>query len=312
MRPPVKLGLFGLALAALFAASWGMASAVAPPATLERAAQERRSGAEPSTTGGHDDHGDDTATETASGAGVPLDDAISGVSMSSNGMHLAEVTAPIAPHDEGTLAFTIVDESGHPVKEYIESHEKLLHLIVVRTDGSHFRHVHPTLEAGTWSLPWAWQAAGSYRIYADFTDAAGQRPTTLTTTVDVGGDVTPASATGQLRSTTVDGMTVSVDGELVAGEARSLTLRVERDGEPVTTLEPYLGAFGHLVVLREGDLAYLHAHPEGDHPEPGRLSGPEVGFSVTAPTAGRYFLYLDFQVDGAVHTAQLALEAAAR
>ncbi len=312
MRPPVKLRLFGLGLAALFAASWGVASAVAPPASPEGTAPERSSAAGPSATDGHDDHGGDAATDAATGGDAPLDDAISGVSMSSNGMHLAEVTAPIAPHDEGTLAFTIVDESGHPVEEYIESHEKPLHLIVVRTDGSHFRHVHPTLEAGTWSLPWAWQAAGSYRIYADFTDATGQRPTTLTTTVDVGGEFTTAPTTGQLRSTTVDGMTVTVDGDLVAGEERSLTLRVERDGEPVTTLEPYLGAFGHLVVLREGDLAYLHAHPEGDHPEPGRLSGPEVGFSVTAPTAGRYFLYLDFQVDGAVHTAHLALEAAAR
>ena len=28
-------------------------------------------------------------------------------------------------------------------------------------------------------------------------------------------------------------------------------------------MEPYLGAKGHLVALREGDLAYLHIHPEG-------------------------------------------------
>lgn len=301
MRAPAKLGLFGLALAALFAVSWGVASAVAPPAAPET------DSARSAPTGGHDGH-DDAAAEDAA-ADAPLDDAIAGVSMSDGGMHLAEVTAPAAPHVDGTLAFSIVDESGHPVTDYVEAHEKQLHLIVVRTDGSHFRHVHPTLEAGVWSLPWIWEAAGSYRIYADFTRAAGDRSATLTTTVDVGGELVPAATTGEVRDTVVDGMTVTVDGDLAAGEARSLTLRVERDGEPVTTLEPYLGAFGHLVVLREGDLAYLHAHPEGDHPEPGRRSGPEVGFSVATPTAGRYFLYLDFQVDGTVHTAQLALEA---
>lgn len=31
----------------------------------------------------------------------------------------------------------------------------------------------------------------------------------------------------------------------------------------VTDLKPYVGAFGHLVALRAGDLAYLHVHPDG-------------------------------------------------
>src|SRR5699024_11235811 len=55
-----------------------------------------------------------------------------------------------------------------------------------------------------------------------------------------------------------------VEGDLTAGEASQLTMTVTRDGEPVTELEPYLGAFGHLVALRDGDLAYLHVHPHED------------------------------------------------
>lgn len=229
--------------------------------------------------------------------------------MSSTTMRLADVRAPAVVQEQGTLAFSIRDASGHPVTDYVETHEKRLHLIVVRSDGSHFRHVHPALEGGTWSLPWAWEAAGTYRVYADFTDAASGQPTTLTATVDVAGEFAPDRTTGESRITTAAGFTVAVEGALEAGEPRSLAFRVERDGEPVTTLEPYLGAFGHLVVLREGDLAYLHAHPEGASPKAGQRSGPDVGFAVTAPTAGRYFLYLDFQVDGAVHTARFALEA---
>ncbi len=77
----------------------------------------------------------------------------------------------------------------------------------------------------------------------------------------------------------------------------------------MTTLEPYLGAFGHLVALRDGDLAYLHAHPEGAEAAPGEVSGPTVAFAVEAPTAGRYLLYLDFQVDGQVRTAAFTVEA---
>ena len=57
------------------------------------------------------------------------------------------------------------------------SHEKELHLIVVRTDGTGFRHVHPTMDTdGTWSLPWEWDAAGTYRVYADFVPDDRRQP----------------------------------------------------------------------------------------------------------------------------------------
>ncbi len=76
----------------------------------------------------------------------------------------------------------------------------------------------------------------------------------------------------------------------------------------MTSLEPYLGAYGHLVALRAGDLAYLHTHPEGAEPVDGEVSGPEVKFATTAPTPGRYYLYFDFQVDGQVHSARFVLD----
>src|SRR5699024_11976515 len=81
------------------------------------------------------------------------------------------------------------------------------------------------------------------------------------------------------------------------------------NGAPVSELEPYLGAFGHLVALRDGDLAYLHVHPHGEVPAAGETSGPDIVFEATAPTSGRDLLYLDFQVAGQVHTAPLVLAA---
>ncbi len=72
-------------------------------------------------------------------------------------------------------------------------------------------------------------------------------------------------------------------------------------------MQPYLGAFGHLVALRDGDLAYLHVHPEGAEPETGQLSGPTVEFATEVPTPGRYLLYFDFQVDDEVHTASFVV-----
>ena len=101
---------------------------------------------------------------------------------------------------------------------------------------------------------------------------------------------------------TVGGYEVTLDGELEPGESSAVTATVTRDGEPVTDLEPYLGSYGHLVALREGDLAYLHVHPEDAGP------GPEVPFVAEVPSAGRYRLFLDFQHAGVVRTAAFTLE----
>jgi hypothetical protein len=51
------------------------------------------------------------------------------------------------------------------------------------------------------------------------------------------------------------------------------------------------------VVLREGDVGYVHVHPE---PRP--VDGA-VKFWLAAPGPGRYRMFFDFQVAGKVHTA---------
>jgi hypothetical protein len=243
---------------------------------------------------------------------APTSETVQGLSLSAGGYILSPVHAPKAVGESGDLTFQILDENGEPLRDFERSHDKDLHLIAVRNDGAHFRHVHPVLdkELGTWSIPWAWEAAGTYRVYADFAPAVpgGPGKLTLSRAVDVAGELLPTTVT-ETRTAPVDGFDLSIEGDLVAGATRELTVLVRRDGERVTGLEPYLGAFGHLVALREGDLAYLHVHADGDEPQSGETAGPEIRFAAGAPTASRYFLYLDFQVKGEVHTAQFVLDA---
>jgi len=260
---------------------------------------------------GHDAHGAAVQEDADHGAHAAAE-TTAGVSLAAGGYTLAPVSAPAATGEQGRLSFRILDGSGAPVTAYTPQHEKDLHLIVVRSDGAQFRHVHPSLDAstgtGTWSIPWAWSAAGSYRVFADFA-ADGADPVTLTRTVDVAGSFAPVVPATSTR-TSVDGLDVGIAGDLVAGSSSELTVTVRRHGVPVTTLQPYLGAFGHLVALREGDLAYLHVHPEGAAPAGSdATSGPEVRFGAHVPTAGRYLLYFDFQIDGTVHTASFVLDA---
>ncbi|GGM59380.1 heavy-metal-associated domain-containing protein [Microbacterium saperdae] len=304
MNAGARLTIYGIGVVVAFGGAFGLAGAIVPPSVVS----DWTEGAE---MNGHDG-GHDSPTAAGEESSDAAADSLKGLSLGLDGYVLSPVTAPGAVGTSGELRFQILDVAGTPVTEYTTAHDKDLHLIVVRSDGSRFRHVHPTLDegTGTWSLPWEWTEAGSYRVFADFTPAGEDASSlTLTRTVQVAGEFAPV--TRQTTQTAqVDGFTVTLDGDLTAGSATDLTLTVSKDGTPVTALEPYLGAFGHLVALRDGDLAYLHVHAEGDEPEAGETSGPEIEFAAEAPTAGRYFLYLDFQVDGQVHTAEFVVDAA--
>ncbi len=109
------------------------------------------------------------------------------------------------------------------------------------------------------------------------------------------------------RTAQVDGYTVELVGELVPGAASPVMLSVSRGGVAVTDLQPYLAAYGHLVALREGDLAYLHVHPEGAPGDGITAAGPQIEFVAEVPSAGSYRLFLDFQHLGVVRTAEFTV-----
>ena len=298
---PQRLGLYGAGLAALFVTAFALAGVVVPDGAV----------AAWSTTAEGEDGmaGMDTGMDTGEEPGTSGTAPVRGLSLEQDGLMLGPVSVPAETGEEGTLSFSITSSDGAAVTEFETAHDKELHLIVVRTDGARFRHVHPKMSAdGVWSIPWTWDVAGSYRVFTDFVPAATGENLTLSRTVDIAGRLSPEPATSASATDTIDGYTATLAGDLSASGDSMLTATITKDGEPVTELEPYLGAYGHLVALRDGDLAYLHVHPEGDEPATGSVSGPDVTFMTQAPTPGRYLLYLDFKVGGEVRTAQFILD----
>jgi hypothetical protein len=311
MKTWLRLLAFAAALAGVFTLSLVAARTLRPAA----AGSPISAGPTPGHTEQEDEMDHTTAsaepTEGAHGdehAPAPTADPVRGLAVAEDGYQLEALSAPTRTGAKGELSFRLTGPDGAPVTDYTTSHDKDLHLIVVRSDGSRFRHVHPVTDgAGRWSLPWSWTDAGSYRVFADFVPTATGVQLTLTSTIDVAGSFTPVVASKDSRTSTVDDFTVALDGTVQAGQESMLTLTVTRAGRPVTTLQPYLGAAGHLVALRAGDLAYLHVHPMGD--EPAAESGPDIAFMAQVPSPGRYLLYLDFQVEGQVHTATFTVTA---
>ncbi len=160
-----------------------------------------------------------------------------------------------------------------------------------------FQHLHPTQVAdGSWATPLTLHEAGSYRVFADFSTSG--RPYVLADDLLADGTVTWQALPPSTGAAETDGFRIGL-AETTArpGEESQLEFAVTRNGRPVQ-LQDYLGAKGHLVALRQGDLAYLHVHPDAD----------SLKFMATFPTAGTYRLFLQFKVDGAVHTAAFTQE----
>lgn len=287
--PYQKIALFVLGLVVVFVASAAIGSAFEPAETEGDGMEE--------TIDAH-------AMETHSAQEKEAQPA--GLGIASDGYALRVDQSQFERGAARQLRFKIEDSGGEPVTEFDELHERQMHLIVVRRDGTQFRHLHPELDAaGTWTVPIEFDVAGVYRAFADFS-VGGEQQTLAGDLFVSGGDfeARPFPAPQPVNETA--GYEVRLDAnDATAGELASLSFTVTKDGRPVENLAPYLGAKGHLVVLREGDLAFLHVHPEEDH----EVAADEIEFAATFPSAGRYRLYLQFKHDGVVRTAEFTVAA---
>jgi len=257
------------------------------------------------------DPGREQPESAHAGAGTPDGDAaahpVRGVAVAEDGLRLVVDDPELRRGRTEDLRFRIVDVAGRTVRSFDVEHTKRMHVIVARRDLTGFQHLHPEQERdGSWTLPLRIDEAGSYRLFADFTRE--DEATTLGTDLRVDGaaDLAPLPAPAA-TAVSDGGYDVRLDaGRARPGEEAELRFTVTRDGETVHT-EPYLGAGGHLVALREGDMAFLHVHPtEAGHG--GEQAGGHDDGAATFPTQGRYRLFLQFRHEGRVQTVPFTQE----
>jgi hypothetical protein len=238
--------------------------------------------------------------EAGMGHGAKMAMSVRGLAVADHGLRLVVANPELRRGTSEQLRFRIVDDQGRAVRDFDVTHTKRMHLIVARRDLTGFQHLHPAMAPdGTWSVPLRVREAGSYRLFADF--SRNDEPVTLADDLRVDGSADlralPAPATTALSN---GGYTVQLrEGAASAGDEAELRFTVSKDGRPVRT-EPYLGAGGHLVALRQGDLAFLHVHPTEQ--------AGAIAFDATFPTAGAYRLFLQFNVNGAVQTVAFTQE----
>ncbi|WP_230689003.1 hypothetical protein [Micromonospora sp. WMMC415] len=222
-----------------------------------------------------------------------------GLEVSRDGWTLALAEASLTAGRPGELAFRIIGPDGTAVTAFEVVHERRMHLIVIGRDLDGYQHVHPEMAPdGTWRARVVPAAAGPLRVIADFRPQGAPGPVALGVDVPVPGRYASRPLAPPEETLLVDGYTVTLDGGLRAGESNQVLVWLGRDGKPVGDLQRHLGAYGHLVALRQGDLAYLHVHPAA-------ASRPSsvVAFGVTVPSAGTYRLFFEFRHLDRVHVA---------
>jgi hypothetical protein len=259
------------------------------------------------------DHGS-TPTASATQTGMPGMDMAhmptgDGLQATASGLTFTTTTTSLPAGQQTPFTFRIAGSDGKPVTTFAPDQTKLMHFYLIRSDLTGFQHIHPTMAAdGTWTAPVQALQPGSYRAYAAFiaTDSAGkQTPLVLGDRLSVAGTASTTPLPPASGTTQVDGYTLTVGGNAMAGMTHTLTVTVTKDGKPVTDLQPYLDTYAHLTAVHEGDLAFAHLHPQGS--VNGDHGGPTLTFDSTLPKAGNWRLFVQFQTAGTLHTAAITL-----
>ncbi|HYS23990.1 MAG TPA: heavy metal-binding domain-containing protein [Vicinamibacterales bacterium] len=239
-------------------------------------------------------------------------------------LELTTMPAAVKAGQPATLFFTV----RHPgtsalITQYELVHEKPYHLFVVSNDMEFFEHVHPTQQPdGRWAMEVTLPRAGDYRVLSDFLPTGGS-PQFVGRTLETAGftgdleSQQPHLQPDTVFSRTVGSITAHLDLEpstLVEGQYGHLafTLTDAKTGRLVTDLQPYLGAFGHALILSEDMRDYVHSHPfEGPESDVSKgAGGPTVTFELYMPRAGKYRAWSQFQRNGEVVTVPFTVNVA--
>jgi hypothetical protein len=209
----------------------------------------------------------------------------------------------------------VPDRDAEVVKEFQEVHERLLHLIVVRNDLGTFAHEHPetTPVDGVFQVKYTFPSAGEYNLFVDVAPKnAGSQVLPVKLKVSgKGGERFDLSKAARGGSGSIPGLKVAVqapaDG-LPSGKTLPLSATLQDDqGAPVRDLQPYLGAVGHLILIHQDGVTFVHSHPDERDPENGKNG--TVAFLSRLPKPGLYRGWAQFQRGGQVQTVDFVLEA---
>jgi hypothetical protein len=217
------------------------------------------------------------------------------------------------------LTISVAEKSGIPVREFELVHDKLLHLIIVGEDLSYFAHVHPTLAGadGNFAINHIFPESGTYKLWVDFKPKGGKQ-TLVTFITDVKGipihkPIMPVYDGVHIKESSDRSYQISLklpQEKIVAKRDTAIVFSIsDASGNPITDLEPLMGAGGHSVIISSDIQEFLHVHPT-EEVEPDWKGGPHVSFRTSFPKPNLYKAWGQFQHKGRIIMADFVLKVA--
>lgn len=206
-------------------------------------------------------------------------------------------------------------KTGETVKSFDVAHTKLFHLMLVSKDLGWFVHEHPVPQPdGTFTIDWTFPAGGDYLVFADVApkDKGSQ---VVSTPLRLEGPAATWSpklvpSKGPSRDGSIVASFVPTESPIPIGKTTVLSfkLRDAASGKPVTDLQPYLGAQGHLMIVHQDGGTFVHSHPAEDAASMALSKKGDVRFTARFPRAGLYKAWAQFQRGGKVSTVSYVFE----
>ena len=233
----------------------------------------------------------------------------------------ADISVPstVVANETFTLGLLFSDADGAPITDLVLSHERMVHLIVVRTDLGVYTHLHPeqTTQPGEFVVEAELPTAGNYWLFAEVTRANGEHAVVRELLSVAGETAAWEGLAAEKTEQVVEGVRVTLAGaeSIRVGETAAFTFEVEdaASSKPVQDLQPYLGAPAHVVTLDEGGEAFAHVHGTlpvseelahgghggqseyGSHGDAPAAFGPTITASHVFTKAGIYKVWFEFQ-----------------
>ncbi len=186
-------------------------------------------------------------------------------------------------------------------------HEKKIHLILVSKDLSYFSHEHPEYKpAGNYEWEHTFPSGGEYILFQDYSPKGSSHQLSRIPVRVAGEPRKAVKYTAQNLDWKKDGYEVKLGFDkmpLQTNQAVEVKITVAKDGKPVTNLDNYLGALGHMVIISEDTQDYLHVHPMESADK-----GPDVIFHSSFDKPGFYRVFLQFNHEGQIHTADFTIQ----
>jgi hypothetical protein len=202
-------------------------------------------------------------------------------------------------------------------------HEKKIHLIVVSKDLSYFEHIHPEYQAdGTYKISvlgkdakfkngmgheeTKFEHGGEYTLFADYLPSGGNHQVekiTINVSEKIKPEMKPNGNKWEGKSGDYKSTLVPDNKELKAGDPVHFSgMVLDKTGKEIdmNSIEYYLGAKAHMVVVSLDDKEYLHVHPE--------VNGGKFDLNTTFAKAGIYKGWIQFQIKGEVHTVDFVFD----